>query len=69
VRVRLIQCQDEDTLRDGRALAALRQTMNRIKVKETMIFMAHQVPKGLRVEDVVNMGQHDMQMCLVKEEL
>jgi ATP-binding cassette, subfamily B, bacterial HlyB/CyaB len=67
MRARLIQFQDEDTLRDGRALEALRQTMNRIKVKAKMIFMAHQVPKGMRVEDMVGVGQRAMHMSLVKE--
>jgi subfamily B ATP-binding cassette protein HlyB/CyaB len=32
-----------------------------------MIFITHQVPKGLRVDEVVNMGQHAMHMSLVKE--
>jgi hypothetical protein len=67
MRVRLIQCQDEDTLHDDRALAPPRQTINRIKVKATMIFMAHQVPKGMRVEDMVGVGQRAMHMSLVKE--
>jgi hypothetical protein len=29
----------------------------------------HQVPKGLQVDEVVNMGQHGMHMSLVKEEI
>ncbi|MDP2219993.1 MAG: peptidase domain-containing ABC transporter [Hydrogenophaga sp.] len=33
------------------------QTINRIKGKVTMIFITHQVPKGLQVDEVVNMGQ------------
>ena len=43
------------------------QTINRIKGKVTMIFITHQVPKGLQVDEVVNMGQHAMHMSLVKE--
>ena len=38
------------------------QTINRLKGKVTMIFITHQVPKGLQVDEVVNMGQHAMSM-------
>jgi subfamily B ATP-binding cassette protein HlyB/CyaB len=44
------------------------QTINRLKGKVTMIFITHQVPKGLQVDEVVNMGQHAMHMSLVKED-
>ena len=43
------------------------QTINRIKGQVTMIFITHQVPKGLQVDEVVDMGQHAMHMELVKE--
>ena len=45
------------------------QTINRLKGKVTMIFITHQVPKGLQVDEVVNMGQHAMHMSLVKDEI
>ncbi len=45
------------------------QTINRLKGKVTMIFITHQVPKGLQVDEVVNMGQHAMHLGLVKEEI
>ena len=38
------------------------QTINRLKGGVTMIFITHQVPKGLQVDDVVNMGQYAMQI-------
>ena len=38
------------------------QTIDRLKGKVTMIFITHQVPKGLQVDDVVNMGQYAMQI-------
>ncbi len=41
------------------------QTINRLKSKVTMIFITHQVPKGLQLDEVVNM-EH---MSLVKEEI
>ncbi|MDD3381236.1 MAG: hypothetical protein PHD68_08505 [Rugosibacter sp.] len=44
------------------------QTVNRLKGKVTIIFITHQVPKGLQVDEVVNMGQHPMHMSLVKED-
>ena len=45
------------------------QTINRLKGKVTMIFITHQVPKGLQVDEVVNMGQHARQVSLVKDEI
>ncbi|MFN7445473.1 MAG: peptidase domain-containing ABC transporter [Curvibacter sp.] len=45
------------------------QTINRLKGKVTMIFITHQVPKGLQVDEVVNMGQHALHMSLVKEDM
>ena len=45
------------------------QTINRLKGKVTMIFITHQVPKGLQVDEVVNMGQQAMHLGLVKEEM
>jgi len=33
----------------------------------TMIFITHQVPKGLQVDEVVNMGPDVIHMSLVKE--
>ena len=36
-------------------------TINRLKGKVTMIFITHQVPKGLQVDEVVNMGRQAIQ--------
>jgi subfamily B ATP-binding cassette protein HlyB/CyaB len=44
------------------------QTVNRLKGKVTMIFITHQVPKGLQVDEVVNMAGHETQVSLVKEQ-
>lgn len=33
------------------------QTINRLKGKVTMIFITHQVPKGLQVDEVVELGK------------
>jgi subfamily B ATP-binding cassette protein HlyB/CyaB len=43
------------------------QTINRIKGQVTMIFITHQIPRGLLVDEVVDMGQSAVQMSLVKE--
>lgn len=45
------------------------QTINRLKGKVTMVFITHQVPRGLHVDEVVNMGLHAVQMSVVKEKL
>lgn len=45
------------------------QIINRLKGKVTMIFITHQVPKGLlQVDEVVSMGQQAIHMSLVKED-
>ena len=33
-----------------------------------MIFITHQVPKGLEVDEVVNMGRHAASMRVVEDE-
>lgn len=53
---------------DQQTTEHLAQTINRLKCKVTMLFITHQIPKGLQVDEVVNMGIHPMQMSLVKEE-
>ncbi len=45
------------------------QTINRLKGKVTMIFITHQVPKGLQVDEVVNMGSHAVHVGLVRGEM
>lgn len=42
------------------------QTINRLKGKVTMVFITHQVPKGLQVDEVVDMGSQTRQMGLVR---
>ncbi len=43
------------------------QPINRLKGKVTMIVITHQVPKGLQVDEVVNMGQYAMSMHVVRQ--
>ena len=44
------------------------QTINRLKGKVTMIFITHQVPKGLEVDEVVNMLVHGESVRVVEED-
>jgi subfamily B ATP-binding cassette protein HlyB/CyaB len=44
------------------------QTVNRLKGKVTTLFIAHQVPKGLQVDEVVRLGDGLAQMRVVDED-
>jgi ATP-binding cassette, subfamily B, bacterial HlyB/CyaB len=42
--------------------------VNRLKGRVTVLFIAHQVPKGLAVDDVLTLGaERAMQMRVVEE--
>jgi subfamily B ATP-binding cassette protein HlyB/CyaB len=43
------------------------KTINKLKGKVTMLFITHQVPKGLHVDEVVELGAIVRQMGLVEE--
>jgi subfamily B ATP-binding cassette protein HlyB/CyaB len=43
------------------------QTNNCIKRRVPMIFITHQIPRGLLVDEVVDMGPPAVQMSLVNE--
>jgi subfamily B ATP-binding cassette protein HlyB/CyaB len=43
------------------------KTINKLKGKVTMLFITHQVPKGLQVDEVVELGAIVRQMGLVEE--
>ena len=43
------------------------QTVNQLKGRVTTLFIAHQVPKGLQVDEVVKLGEKTAQMRLVEE--
>jgi subfamily B ATP-binding cassette protein HlyB/CyaB len=44
------------------------RTVNRLKGKVTMVFIAHQLPKGLSVDSVFTLGPHETSMQVVSEE-
>jgi subfamily B ATP-binding cassette protein HlyB/CyaB len=41
------------------------RTINRLKGKVTMLFIAHQIPKGLKVDEVVMLGPNETQMGVI----
>ena len=43
------------------------QTINRIKGSATMIFITHLVPKGLQVDEVVDMGKQAVHNAFARE--
>ncbi|THF58110.1 peptidase domain-containing ABC transporter [Pseudothauera rhizosphaerae] len=43
------------------------QTINRLKGRVTMIFITHQVPRGLQVDGVVDIGSHTLRTDPIKE--
>jgi len=44
------------------------QTVNQLKARVTTLFIAHQVPRGLQVDEVVRLGERVGQMRVVGEE-
>jgi len=44
------------------------RTVNQLKGKVTMLFITHQLPKGLQVDEIVALGEHEKQMSVVKGE-
>lgn len=45
------------------------KTINRLKGKATMVFITHQLPRGLQVDEILHMGPHQNQMNLAKENI
>ena len=41
------------------------RTINQLKGKVTMLFIAHQIPKGLKVDEVVMLGPNETQMGVI----
>ncbi|MBU3988653.1 MAG: ATP-binding cassette domain-containing protein, partial [Gammaproteobacteria bacterium] len=44
------------------------RTINKFKGKVTMLFIAHQLPKGLQVDEVVTLGEHGAMVAVVQEQ-
>ncbi|MDK9712929.1 MAG: peptidase domain-containing ABC transporter [Sulfuritalea sp.] len=43
------------------------RTVNTLKGKVTMIFITHQIPRGLHVDEVISLGEHGARMGVVSE--
>jgi subfamily B ATP-binding cassette protein HlyB/CyaB len=43
------------------------RTINTLKGKVTMIFITHQIPRGLHVDEVISLGEHGARMEVVSE--
>jgi subfamily B ATP-binding cassette protein HlyB/CyaB len=43
------------------------KTVNQLKGKVTMLFIAHQLPSGLQVDEVVKLGGHQTRMSVVHD--
>ena len=41
------------------------RTVNQFKGKVTMLFIAHQLPNGLQVDEVIKLGGHQTRMSVV----
>ncbi len=44
------------------------QTINRLKGSVTMLFITHQIPRGLQVDEVYSFGERPKQMAVVEDE-
>lgn len=52
---------------DAQTADQFARTVNRLKGKVTMIFIAHQLPRGLQVDDVFQLGPHPVGIGVVVE--
>ncbi len=53
----------------SRRRSTLRGTINKLKGKVTMLFITHQIPRGLAVDEVIELGANtNRQMEVVEEE-
>jgi subfamily B ATP-binding cassette protein HlyB/CyaB len=44
------------------------RTINKLKGSVTMLFITHQIPRGLLVDEVIELGSQPRTICLVEEE-
>ena len=53
---------------DSAVAEQLARTINQLRGKVTLLFIAHQLPKGLQVDNVVTLGQWSRQMGVVSDD-
>ena len=52
---------------DAQTAEHFARTINKLKGKATLLFIAHQLPKGLNVDEVVTLGEHGAKVAVVQE--
>jgi subfamily B ATP-binding cassette protein HlyB/CyaB len=67
-RPRILIFDEATSSLDQQTAEQFARTVNRLKGKVTMIFIAHQLPKGLSVDGVFTLGPHETSMQVVSEE-
>jgi subfamily B ATP-binding cassette protein HlyB/CyaB len=67
-RPRVLLFDEATSNLDETIVGQFAQTVNRLKGKVTTLFIAHQVPKGLQVDEVVRLGDGLAQMRVVDED-
>jgi len=67
-RPRILIFDEATSSLDAPTAEQFAKTVNRLKGKVTMIFIAHQLPKGLQVDSVITLGQRGTRMGVVSEE-
>jgi len=67
-RPRVLVFDEATSNLDASTAEQFAQTVNQLKGRVTVLFIAHQVPKGLEVDEVVRLGENVAQMRVVGEE-
>jgi subfamily B ATP-binding cassette protein HlyB/CyaB len=67
-RPRILIFDEATSSLDQHTAEQFARTVNRLKGKVTMVFIAHQLPKGLSVDSVFTLGPHETSMQVVSEE-
>ena len=67
-RPKLLIFDEATSSLDAETAEAFARTVNRLKGKVTMIFIAHQLPKGLQVDRVVTLGGQEAQSRVAGDE-
>ena len=67
-RPRILIFDEATSSLDPAASEQFARTVNRFRDRVTMIFIAHQLPKGLKIDSIVTLGPHESRISVVTEE-
>jgi len=67
-RPRILVFDEATTSLDAGTAEQFARTVNQFRGRVTMIFIAHQLPRGLQVDSVITLGQWGTRMGVVGEE-